>query len=587
MLDLLAELAARTPTVTECCSEAVVDLSSVDLPSNARISRPVILRSSCRTRLLCGRLSIRCEDVTLDGFDIVGSLKLRGAHNATIHAVSIRSTEEVLDSALVIVDSSHVSLSQVTISGVPTVSGLAIRSQATVKADRVTVSGLQDTLVVVTDRSKLVLTDSKLLEGDADGVYVAGESSIQIQNSWISSSQFSAIFVDQSSCILEDNTLVHLQQNGISLNRSKNFRILRNRMDDVDGSAIAIVRESCGEVSDCELTNVKGNGLYIAGGSDVIARRNRIMVVEYPAVAVLTSCSATITDTTVRDAASTGFCVRGANNVTIENLSVERSSACGISVSDTHRCIVRRSRFKHCGVAALESYNWSNVEVTDCECIETGNYVFQAFAGGVLTVTGCWIRSVAKSLCQLSFGGSGIIVGNRCDDVPEQFSGSTTANFVFKENGAFQGFTNSRDNCNKGMKFEEPMADDQAGWCLKCGKNQIGCFFLNCGHRAYCTECGIAAAESSETCPLCRWEILKITPGFASGEDGMCSMCLDRRADCIVTPCGHMGFCRGCIESWYRSNASCPICRAEPSTFKTIVPIGRPIPPPPPAIPLE
>jgi hypothetical protein len=84
----------------------------------------------------------------------------------------------------------------------------------------------------------------------------------------------------------------------------------------------------------------------------------------------------------------------------MENMNMERSKECGVYVSDMHSCIIRHSTFKHCVVAALESYNYSNVEVTDREFIETGDYAFQAFTGGVLTAKGCSITSAAKKFVQ-------------------------------------------------------------------------------------------------------------------------------------------------------------------------------------------
>jgi hypothetical protein len=88
------ELAARTTAMTQSSDDAVLILFRVDLPSPATISRPVVLRSRCHTLLQCGCISIRSKNVTLDGFNIVGSLELSGVDCATVLGLNIRSSAE-------------------------------------------------------------------------------------------------------------------------------------------------------------------------------------------------------------------------------------------------------------------------------------------------------------------------------------------------------------------------------------------------------------------------------------------------------------------------------------------------------------
>jgi hypothetical protein len=51
----------------------------------------------------------------------------------------------------------------------------------------------------------------------------------------------------------------------------------------------------------------------------------------------------------------------------------------------------------------------------------------------------------------------------------------------------------------------------------------------------------------------------------------LCMICEDRPPSCVVLPCAHLGFCRTCLEVWYKSNRICPFCRADPSSFKCII----------------
>merc|ERR1712113_109740 len=45
-------------------------------------------------------------------------------------------------------------------------------------------------------------------------------------------------------------------------------------------------------------------------------------------------------------------------------------------------------------------------------------------------------------------------------------------------------------------------------------------------------------------------------------DSGMCVVCLERRADTAVVPCGHMCGCETCLKGLQASkHAECPMCR--------------------------
>jgi cytidine deaminase len=85
----------------------------------------------------------------------------------------------------------------------------------------------------------------------------------------------------------------------------------------------------------------------------------------------------------------------------------------------------------------------------------------------------------------------------------------------------------------------------------------------------YCDACGQAALSAKEKCPLCRWPIVRASRGISSGDDGICTICCANQADAIVTPCGHIGYCRECLERWFKTVKSCPLCRTEPASYRT------------------
>ena len=47
------------------------------------------------------------------------------------------------------------------------------------------------------------------------------------------------------------------------------------------------------------------------------------------------------------------------------------------------------------------------------------------------------------------------------------------------------------------------------------------------------------------------------------GETGMCFICGQGAADCILRPCGHSGTCRFCAEDLKKQGIRCTICLEE------------------------
>lgn len=66
------------------------------------------------------------------------------------------------------------------------------------------------------------------------------------------------------------------------------------------------------------------------------------------------------------------------------------------------------------------------------------------------------------------------------------------------------------------------------------------------------------------------------SPSSAStvAEDGgLCRLCLDKKADHVVLPCGHLCMCEGCVE-WDRDDINlCPVCDGEvANTIRVVFP---------------
>jgi hypothetical protein len=351
----------------------------------------------------------------------------------------------------------------------------------------------------------------------------------------------------------------------------RGFHIEDNVLEDVGSSAIAIVDESCGRIKGNILRNVRGNALYISGYSDVKIEENTIELDQYPGIAVLLGSTAIVQENSIRGVECSGACVRGARKVDIRGLSVSEARECGISIYDTVSCAITDSTFENCQLAAVECYNRSVVSVTGVT-VRHCPIGFQVYTDGQLRAEDNVAVGVATVLARLAFGGSARVVGTQCTDVAAQADFRTTGTCVFRENGVFNDWTNDAAEAGAlGIELQASWAEEASAVCLKCKVNARSAFLMECGHRAYCLECATEAKAAKELCPICRFPIVNATLGFEANLEDVCVICSENPPTCMAIPCGHRGFCRRCMEQWYKSHKFCPACRTEPSSFKEIV----------------
>jgi nitrous oxidase accessory protein NosD len=405
--DFLTELRASVGCLDPESTDITLDVAELQFDSPLTISQPLSLRSSCRTKIACPEIIVKAINVSLSGLELVSCLLLDNAHMMRIADCEIHSARPSKDSsgAFDFTGSRGVTLTNVTIRDIPTVTGMYLRAHSSATGKNVTVTRTQTSLVAVIGQSKLALSDSTLQETQANGIFCVGHSSLELRRCSLSNCKFPAVYADESSCVLEDAKFTSLQQNCVSFKRAQQFVVRRTTCEDVGSSAIVILDRSVGEITDCEIARCKGNGIHIQGASTVTVARNVVRETHYPGLALLNGCRVTVADTRVSGCSMSGFAVRRADDVTIEGLTVTGAAECGLSVSDTKRCVVTKSVIRECKVAALECYNGSSVTISDSECIDTGDYAFQAFAGGNLMARNNTVRLVKKSLCRMTFQG--------------------------------------------------------------------------------------------------------------------------------------------------------------------------------------
>ena len=60
-----------------------------------------------------------------------------------------------------------------------------------------------------------------------------------------------------------------------------------------------------------------------------------------------------------------------------------------------------------------------------------------------------------------------------------------------------------------------------------------------------------------------------------SREESACTICVDNAADTVLRPCGHGGFCAGCVRQLEASTGKCPLCRARIVSYDAAAAVGQ------------
>lgn len=434
-------------------------------------------------------------------------------------------------------------------------------------ANNLFIDGSNSVIIGIIKESSLHLSYSKICNSKSKGISIL-DSEFEIHNCTISDTVYPAIYTWNSKGNIMNNQISSIKMNGIVVNNSDSIEIFNNKITDVNGSAISIINESKCEVHHNTISKIVNNGIFIKNNSKVNAHHNEFIKIRYPAIAILMKSKATINENTISDINSCGIRIINAKKVKIDKNKITNIDECAISVSNTKNCIIKNNAISDCHIAAVEVYNQSKASVFDNTFSKIGEYAFKTYTMGNINAKNNTISDIGKSMTNLIYKGGGEFINNKLENCPLQKEGETSSQYYFNGNGDFSGITNDETKKVDSIHFEEKTIENN-NLCIKCKQKERKCFLLNCGHKVYCQECAEEALHSHQNCPLCRLPIDDINKGFIT-KDEICDICCERKADCIVMPCGHIGYCHKCLNKWFQNNQSCPYCQVEPVSYTNI-----------------
>ncbi|EAY02991.1 hypothetical protein TVAG_325630 [Trichomonas vaginalis G3] len=532
---------------------------------NFRDNETLICKSE-RKSIKCN--SIKCRKVTavLNNLKIESPLIIESSPFIMIQQCNI-TMDDCQEYALIEIQRSTVLIKDSEIHCNEKVSiNILHNSQVLLKKD--TIQDSNCTLINVSS-SKLIMEKTTVKDSRQNGIYSQENSVVQITDSELTDIQYPSIYAMNCQYIVERTKFSNLKQNGITFVKCKAITLKDCFFDNIESSAISCAASKI-EIDHNEIKNINGNGAYISDSSRALITNNTITDCQFPSIALLYGCVGQITGNYIRNMDKSGICFRGSKQVLFQDNTIDIVGECGISVSDTTDIIINHNKILNCMISACESYNSSNVVFKSNEIDGNYPYGLLVYSGGKIDAVENTFNGVTKAICQLRYKGSASVKNNRVSKHVQPYDGQTSRLYVFEGNGECPPATNIQEEADRLHIPCDPLLPQSSNKCIKCQEGPRDCYFQDCGHCIYCMSCGQKALKNKESCPLCRFPIIGVTSGFSEDSHGLCTICNDNEANCIIFPCGHTGFCDKCLSRWYEENKTCPFCRQDPSTFKKI-----------------
>lgn len=220
----------------------------------------------------------------------------------------------------------------------------------------------------------------------------------------------------------------------------------------------------------------------------------------------------------------------------------------------------------------VNHFHFSKVTVKNNFFSNINENAFHVFCKSSMIAENNEINLVNNALVKLTYKGGGDFINNHVSNCSKQLEGRTTSFYFFSGNGDFIGQTNDKSRINESIHLDDLLNEDDSDnkLCLKCKKNKRDCFTFYCTHKALCKECAEKALDMKEMCPVCNLDIIEIQHAIHVDDENMRISCFEKKADCIISPCGHVATCFSCMNNWLDTNNICPVCRKKVSEFRKI-----------------
>lgn len=391
--------------------------------------------------------------------------------------------------------------------------------------------------IMINNNSNACINDCEFMNCN-EKIIVASSSQYIISNCIIDTCKDSSI-IDNGNCIgvVTSNFLKNIISSAFIINNHSKVQLNQNKVDTVE------------------------NAVMMKDSAIVSTWSNEFSQISKTAIVSMSGCKLSMDNDTLTHIKNDGIEIKKAGKTKIKNCKFVNIDQIGISVINTQIVVhINDNYFNSCENIGIGAYMQSYVELSGNNIMNIANYAFVTSGKSSFKAIKNKIFKVGKAMIFYEFDGGCFIKDNKVIKCAHRDDGTTAMPRYFQNNSNFE---NSHifdivifdKLLKRGAKDYVP----KPKYCCKCFayKELVK---LKCGHQILCKKC----AYMVKSCPFCREKVnfYHIVSTYDTSEDNTCAICYDNKCDnVIVMPCGHKGFCRQCLESWFMEHKICPFCR--------------------------
>ena len=544
--DFLTFLDDSNSKIDENTGEIIITVPVIQIEEKLTLNIPCKISSNCQTVIKCPLFYISTEFIYLTSLTFETTVMFENLLNISISNCTFLNSKVHFPNydkyALSFSCCKHVVINNIQFINLINKIGI-FNVNSNVIIENLLANNCESTNIVACSLGWLTIRNSQFNHLKSTAIFSNINSNVDISNCTFSEiNDFIPIFIDSSKFVVKKCKF----QNS--------------------SSGIHLSNNSCGVIDENNFIDIKNLGIGIIK-SDILIKGNDFQSIKNAINADIDS-AVTIIKNKLKNVSPNGVLINDSKYAEIDCIEIDGAEECGISISSTNKCVIKNSIIKNCGESSIEIYNNSDATIKNNKISNIAKFGLAAFTGGIIVAEQNQIDNIGESMVKLFYKGGGTFIDNNVSNCPKQSTFNNPSIFLFAKNGIFPSITNDQSCVKDSIIFEE-LKYNEDSLCLMCNKNKRNTYLLKCGHQAFCTECAEIALKNKGKCPICRFPISNISKNYDSN-DKNCIICVEKIADCIILPCGHVCACSSCLKNWFKNKKICPICRKEVSSFQKV-----------------
>jgi uncharacterized protein YjbI with pentapeptide repeats len=362
----------------------------------------------------------------------------------------------------------------------------------------------QQTAIILMNHSSAIIKECDFESATKFAIYIYQQSSMQMKSCHFGKTVGKAVFAGNGSVVsVSECNFEGCNKGGLTIYSQSTARLTKCTFSRMVGNCVHCVKGSELQLAECSFDNVDGNGVNFEFSHGCVTQ-STFTGFTFPAIIVsgITS-NPVISDCRVSGCKTFGIAARDASTPVFHNLTLERISGNGFSISQHSRAFVVNCHFSQIGGTFVSAFDGANPTI-----------IGQLHSHPTMTIGESIVTEYAKSSQQPQI------------------------------------------NPETPMTFDDlkalPNEDHGEQYCAICHDCKATHALSPCGHVVMCEHC-----PTPTQCPICNTVVMTKVRIVC---ETVCVVCGDASADTVILPCGHKCVCYADAMRIAMSDKVCPIC---------------------------